>query len=1314
MIAAQLLLLAGLVAPGIVNPPSPTVSIATPRVRIVPQTTDGLLQDIEESLDGTRLITHDKQYAPRLWDARRQILLTVLGGHPDRVFRVGFSPDGTKIFTLSNLVARIWDSSRAKLLGSHACPKDDTFTQAVFAPDASRLALATSSGKIQLISTSDAANSKTLGQHTKRALSLAFSPDGSKLASGAEDGTGRVWDVLNAKPLWQIKGHVGPIAWIYFSPDGKTLLSSGLSDGKALLFDSETGNQKSAYTNVVGRRDVANVQMGALFVGKDGSEIAAADDIGAINIYKAGESKPAYSFEGHDESVREMRATRDGHFLASYGGDETLKVWDVWNRKEVPITLEAGLPTAGEFSPNSDIFWLGYDGGEIHRYDLATGKASKSTYGDVVTLSDGLIGKEGLWLRSEHEVQLFSGKGEDTEHFYLNLEGSTKPLCFQKTFENESLSPDGRYLAATSRRGDYNFFVFDLATDRVIIKLKNIVNGFAWSPDGTRIAIMPDEGDVGEISLSDGTVLNAWTWPIDKNQGELSGIAYHPNGHFVVTTGHPKDEALLWDMDTGKEVKSLGKFSDQTQAIFFTPDGSRVTVLGWIEARTWATAAGAVTYPDFKETEQANSYSEFRASADGERIVAASTAHVVVFEPKTGKVVFLRRHPQIQSRAAADLAPDGKRVLVAEGTVLREFDVDLDKEIRAMPHQDEVTRAEYLQGGSRVFTVDRVGGGNIFDAATGAKRASIVLMKRKAGSDTNSWLVYDNEGRYDAPDPSNVTGAYFVLDWEGGLEPISMPQLKSEFYEPGLLAKVLGINKEPLRDVPSLESLRLYPDLAAKAGAKPLVWDITATDRDGGGVGKLTCYLNGKQFFTKKGAPYVQLDLADYVAYMLPQTSLPEGSRGNVLSVTVTNEKGDLMSPPLTVDVGVPAQLKAPDVHLYALFAGVGDYPGTSSDLGAPPSDASELGLAVKTAGERLLPGHVDVSVLTTANADASQRPTRTNIVSWFKATAAKASSSDIVLVFFAGHGTDKIADQTDYFFLTSDANPAEMSASSASTATIRGEDLKTMLSAIAANKQVVILDTCHSGAASKSLIDVDRSVSGDYQRAWEAIKDATGTYLLAGSASDQKSYESASVDHGMLTYSLLEAMDRGSGDGLRQTANGDLFVDVDRWLSYAANRVESLKTEVGVKGVQRPEFKRSAKGSSFDIGVLTSAEKGFLKLPAPKPIVIVGSFESSQEDPLDMESAVAKAMADSKAVKPWFDIAKHPGVYRMAADYAVVGDKVSVKLYLQRFDQAQKRATLQNFELEGAKDNLSDLATRIRVEIEKAVTALEKPAGKP
>ena len=68
-------------------------------------------------------------------------------------------------------------------------------------------------------------------------------------------------------------------------------------------------------------------------------------------------------------------------------------------------------------------------------------------------------------------------------------------------------------------------------------------------------------------------------------------------------------------------------------------------------------------------------------------------------------------------------------------------------------------------------------------------------------SSTNGeWVVVDAARRFDASNGGNVKGLCWVVD----NQPIELMQLKEGYFDPGLLAKKLGFNKEPLRKVEAL------------------------------------------------------------------------------------------------------------------------------------------------------------------------------------------------------------------------------------------------------------------------------------------------------------------------------------------------------------------------------------------------------------------------------------------------------------------------------------------------------------------------------
>lgn len=1309
------LVLSAALGPTLFAPTSaPTQNQAVERVRLLAQASDQRLEDIQQSPDGSRLITHDRRYAPRLWDVKTMKMLRILGGHPDLVQQVFYSADGGRIVTVSAKEVRVWDSLRGRTLLTVPMTDAEPATRAAISPDNQRLAVGTTKGRVLIVKVDANTTRADVSVGQNPILELSYDSKGTRLAVCGDDVPATVLDPATGKVMMTAKEALGPMRWIEFSPDGTDLLATGkMGNEFAYVLDATTGQTRLKLPHAKGEKgDLELTLMSALYVGKEPLILTAGAD-GKMILHDRKTGAKMGELPGHKGQIREIRVSNDRRYVGTAGTDERIRFWSIEARAERPYMPPSDvIPTAGSFSAANDVFWMGYSDGSIRQHEVETGKVRTTTLGSVIRSTDFLVSADGSRWAARFPGGHFAWRTENpSEVEGYGLADSTATWRHDGRHGRPQLSPDGRFMLI----GPYDtkdekqlYYVQILGKRQTAVGYKNAL-GTQFVGDGTRTISWHQDGTVYLWDVLEKKSVKAWQFSnivnIQKGNKEYPFFAASRDGAVVATYGHNGTELYVWDMETGKIRFNVDPEQAAPEAAAFSPDGSRVAVAGESGVEVWDVASGKrLAFENHKRT--LNGEPQLAFSANGSAVVLADRVRTDVFDAATAKRKVTVENTTFEEPPIADrmVSPDGRRLVTVNGNLATITDIQSDRAVSQLVLTEAVTQAQFTPEGNQVVTIDGNEGLVFWNlkAAEPARDGSILWLTE------NQWLTLDASGRYDSTDPSDVRGAHYVLEWSGGLEPISVTQLKSQFYDPGLFAKITGKGKEPKREVPDLSALRLYPEIVAKSDPKdPLKISVTLKDRDEGGIGRISVYLNGKLVQTKDGTGFFEFNAGEFNQFLLPANHLPSG-QGNLVQIEVTNEEGDLTSSRETLDVGVPSSLKPPEVRLYGLFAGVGDYPGTRGDLNAPPADARALANAIRIASEKLLPGRTSLTVLTTAATEPGDRPTRSRIVQWFDDVAKKATSSDIIIIYFSGHGTSKIGQQAGYFFLTPEMDPGQMSEAMIANATISGEDLRKRLSTIAANKQVVILDTCHSGAAADSLI-AERSVSGDYQRAWESIKDSTGTWMLAGSAADQVSYEATTVEHGMLTYSLLEAIDRVSPQGLREAPGGDLFLDIERWLTYAANRVESLKTEVGIAGIQRPEFKRSRAGSSFDIGVLTTQQRGALGLKPPRPIVLVGEFEQDKEDPEGLEDAMRTAMRESNAVKAWFDVGKHPNAYRVAGEYAVEADAVKLKVYLQIFDVRLARRTLETFEVSAPKGQAASLASRVRTEVESRIKKREE-----
>jgi WD40 repeat protein len=80
------------------------------------------------------------------------------------------------------------------------------------------------------------------------------------------------------------------------------------------------------------------------------------------------------------------------------------------------------------------------------------------------------------------------------------------------------------------------------------------------------------------------------------HSANVSSVAFSPDGKYVLLGGYD-NIATLWEVDSGRELRSLEGHSDSIMAVAFSPDGKRV-LTGSRDgtARLWKTMTGKEEY----------------------------------------------------------------------------------------------------------------------------------------------------------------------------------------------------------------------------------------------------------------------------------------------------------------------------------------------------------------------------------------------------------------------------------------------------------------------------------------------------------------------------------------------------------------------------------------------------------------------------------------------------------------------------------------------------------------------------------------------
>jgi hypothetical protein len=122
----------------------------------------------------------------------------------------------------------------------------------------------------------------------------------------------------------------------------------------------------------------------------------------------------------------------------------------------------------------------------------------------------------------------------------------------------------------------------------------DLVRAVTFSPDGKRLAVAGGpSGRFGEIKIWDvGRTKPKLLSTIHGHADTILAIAFAPDGSSIASASYDK-LVKLWDVNTGKQIKSLKEHSDAVYAVAFMPDGKRlVSAAGDRTLKVWDLTAG--------------------------------------------------------------------------------------------------------------------------------------------------------------------------------------------------------------------------------------------------------------------------------------------------------------------------------------------------------------------------------------------------------------------------------------------------------------------------------------------------------------------------------------------------------------------------------------------------------------------------------------------------------------------------------------------------------------------------------------------------
>jgi WD40 repeat protein/uncharacterized caspase-like protein len=1135
--------------------------------------------------------------------------LEVQSGHSAPVLSVAFSPTGTLLATQGqDHTIRLWEVSTGSQLRSL---KATVLGSPVSFSQTGRLLVAgNEDAGVNIWDVDTASLKRTLKVPGKIITSATFSPDGKLLATATDavnpdDATGRtisyatiqLWDVNTWTQLRTLTGTFFSVSSLAFSADGKHLATTHVPS-EVRVWDL-SGDSKPLVIAVGGM---------ALFsppvFSPDGKLLVVATDERPIKILNSTTGRKIAELQGKYEWIRSLAFSPDGTLLAGGGNDGMIHIWDRNGSDRESIEAHAAWVNSVAFSPDGKF--------------LASGSEDYSTK---------------LWdLKTRSELR--------------TLKGLSYPV------NATALSPDRKLLATANKDGTVKLWDLDAGIQVAILEDKpdfvasiaagaglmqhkdwsiRAVTSLAFSPDSKMLATGSNDRTVRLWDCRTGSVRK-----LRGHKGAVRSVAFSPDGE-TLASGGAENEIKLWTVRTGSERSTLDGGNAYRTPIAFSPDGKLLaSVAEAHEVKLWDLAFGTELEPLRKKSGTITSVS---FSPDSKRVAAGDDDGTVVLWDLSAKSVAWTASSSAGWIDSLAFSPDG-RLLASPGKdeTIDVRDVTTGANLYTLKgHSSAVTSLVFDQSGQVLASSSDDGSVKLWSTKSQAELVSLMSFG------ANDWAAVAPDGLFDGSAP-----AWSRMLWRFNgrtLDHVPVEAFFNDFFHPGILSE-LHSGKRPVapttisdRDIrrPSVSFRSPEPQSLLTSAEHPSLTvelEITQPPRENDdhaepvGAKDVRLFRNGSLVQIWHGEV---LQGSDSVVLRAQVPLLVGNNRLTAYAFNHDNVK----STDAELVVKGPNILDRPS-QMYIVSIGVNDYSDQKLDYAVPDATffAKEVADQQREVGNY---GEPIVVPLVDAEAD------KPNILSALQRFSEKdrlapppgapkqigalryAEPGDAVIFYFAGHGT-ALSDHfylLPYGFVEPTTRDTASIAASVTRQGISDEDLAKAFESIAADKILLVIDSCDSGQA----LGRDSEGKGPMNsRGVAQLAYDKGMYVLA--ASEWQALEEEQLGHGLLTFALVD-------EGLKQgkaprDSQGDL---TERsWLEYATNRVPELQTQIKTDVTDVAQSRSLKKRDvSFEPAENTDMQRPrlFYKREMDiQPLIVARTL--LQSSPLTAESArLAKPTAD-------------------------------------------------------------------------------------
>lgn len=1041
---------------------------------------------------------------------------------------------------------------------------DSKIGSLVFSADGKHLACLANNGSVFLWEVGRGAELRRFESGVEGANTLALSDDAKFLAVGGVESI-EVWDVAKAEVTNKLAARGGPILSLAFSAGGR-LLAGGDGSGAITLWSPSSGN-------VVASTQWPDVKISAVAFSPDGRSLAAGST-GLVRLYDVQAQKVSKTYKLADAEFDALVYSSDSKLFALDLGGNT--VWDVEREKKSPPLLwfEAAGSTAA-LDMGGELLALSHpDTGFVALLDWKRQRCIRSfgaTANNITALAFTADGRKIFAGDQDADIKyidLMRGRVLQSVAALLQPGNRAMSRTWGGTY-TLVLSPDGRYLFSAA--GLKNIKLWDVEASKELGALGWYAlceNCLAFSADGKLFAATHTNGVYPpRITIFDLPDVNSLA-QYDGHQDNVNSLAFSRDGS-LLASGSSDNTVRIWDLKRGEEARTL-EHPTPVWSVAFSADG-RLLASGGEDGtvRFWDAASDA-------ELRVVKGHGDrvvaLEFGPDGRQLASLGGGEIKLWNVADGAAVKYERMPAwvAVNQRFGIINLNGKLLRpVVEGKVIKLTDPDTKEEL-----------------------------------------ASLLSLGDK------DWMVTTPDGSFDASSVYSPLGAWKHLLWRFNGNTFDYAPVEAffgEFYRPGLLEEFVWnrrpkvsrelpvldrrqprvnislVTPPPTRDrTPPVERSRqiidctdvpYLRDFALSSPVQRVEVEVTETLGGNSASGVRDVRLFRNDSLVKIWHGQTAEEVASQPGCRFAASAIGP-ARKVVCAADVTIVAGvnylrayafnrdNVKSDDAVLIIQGAEKLARDDATLYILAVGVNRYEDPAHDLRYAVADAEAVSerLAAqqpltkqyaRAVTVRLLDGGATkeniLLALRRLSAGDDAPPAEGAPAGLRK--LARMRPEDALLIYFAGHGE---SDGDRFYLIPHDGFPrgpqgdGDDGRNQLRRRSISDKELEAALESVDAGRMLMVIDSCDSGQALES---EEKRRGPMNSRGMAQLAYEKGFYVLTAAQSRQAALEASKLGHGLLTFALLEGIEKADADG-----NG--LVTVREWFDYAAEQVPLLQLE--------------------------------------------------------------------------------------------------------------------------------------------------------